>query len=410
MATLGLSVGCQDEDGGLDASTGAGQDASTVDSGLPDAGGVVCTPLSLGAVTLDDAQDVQTIYSARLQTALEAGAPDYLVFNFVNINERFGAQALGTFSLAETPNDNRGTCAECISVFADQVTATSVPAKVFFQSAGSLTLTTNPRNRVFRGRVQGLTLVEVTIDGFTLESTPVPGGACLTVPDFDVDYKFVPPEWTCDAGLFQSGGMCNCDCGAPDPDCVCDPFMNPDCPAVIPDDCPMGTMCTPDGCKSSCDIFSNPPVRCQAGELCAFADAGPVCIDATNRTNPAQLGEICANVGRLVQYCAIQNTVPAGVCDDFDQRCRPVCMASGVCGSDEQCFTISGGPEGTGGYGYCRPAGDVPPPEWICDPDDYSDGAFCNCNCGAIDLDCEGNQLTVRGCDEGQMCVAGRCE
>ncbi len=250
----------------------------------------------------------------------------------------------------------------------------------------------------------------MTIDGATLESTPVPGGACLEVSDFDVDYKFVPPEWSCDASLYQSGGMCNCDCGAPDPDCYCDPFMNPDCPDVIPNDCPMGTMCTPDGCQASCDMFASPVVPCAPGQLCAFADAGPVCIDASNRSNPAQLGEICTNVGGLVQYCAIQNTVPAGVCDDFDQRCRPVCIASGVCGMDEQCFTISGGPPGTGGYGYCRPAGDVPPPGWICDPDDYSDGTFCDCGCGAIDLDCNGDELPVRGCDEGEMCVTGRCE
>lgn len=402
-----LLVGaCEDRLEQQDASV---PDARTIDGGAdlgaeaPDAGGG-CLSASIEMVGLDAQQDVQTIYSARLSTNLEANIPDLLVFNFININERFGPMALGTFSLSDAPNDNRGTCAECLSIFVDQVTPNSPPTKVFFQSAGSIRVDADPRTRVFKGRVSGLVLVEVTIDPGTLESTPVPDGQCVEVDDFDVDFKFIPPQWSCAPELYQSGGMCNCDCGAPDPDCSCDPFANPNCPPVIEDDCPQGTVCTSQGCQASCDPFSTPAQGCSQGELCAISAGEPSCIPADDRVNGAQLGQTCEGLGILVEYCAVSNTVPAGVCDDIDSLCRPLCASPADCGPQEQCYTFSGA------YGYCRPGGDIPPEEWSCDPEEYSEGTACHCGCGATDPDCAGDELPVIGCQPGETCPFGQCE
>jgi hypothetical protein len=379
------------------------------DAGEGDAGAAPddCVLIEVGDITLDVQQDVQTIYSAPLTTNIGGGVPDYLVFNFVNYNERFGVAGAGTFSLAEAPNDNRGTCPECVSVFQDQLTETSVPEAVFFQRAGSITLDVNPRTQVLEGSLEGLVLEEVTIDGATLTSTPVPGGRCLRLADLALDYRFVPPAWTCDPALYQSGGECNCDCGAPDPDCSCDPFANPDCPAVIEDDCADGTACTVNGCLAVCDPFSAPTVPCGVGQLCVFdGTAGPVCIDdGDERLNGAALGETCQGLDLLIEYCAVDGTVPAGVCDDLTGVCRPVCGPGPAgCPDGERCYTIAGGGPGEG-YGFC-----LPDDQWTCDPDSFDDGAFCDCNCGGVDPDCADDTLPIFGCAEDERCVEGACQ
>jgi hypothetical protein len=371
-----------------------------------DAGALDCPVIEVADVQLDVQQDVQTIYSAELTTALGGGVPDHLVFHFVNYNERVGPLGAGTFSLSEAPNDNRATCAECVSVFEDQLTESAVPAAVFFQSAGSITLDVNPRTQVLEGVLENVVLVEVTIDGATLESTPVEGGRCLSLPRLELDYRYVPPGWTCDPALYQSGGECNCACGAPDPDCYCDPFMDPGCEPVIEDDCPSGTACTTVGCLQRCDPFSVPTVQCGVSQLCVFDGvAGPVCIDGAERLNTAALGEVCQGTGILVEYCAVDGTVPAGVCDDLSGVCRPVCgPPPHGCPDDETCYTIAGGGPGEG-WGFCIPAG-----TWLCYPDSYDDGAFCDCGCGDVDPDCSDDQLPVLGCAEEDLCVDGACQ
>lgn len=383
----------------------------TMVPGAPDAGtdggdALDCQLIEVGDIKLDVQQDVQTLYSAELETDLGTGVTDFLVFHFVNVNERVGPLGAGTFSLTDEPNDNRGTCAECVSVFEDQLNETAVPQAVFFQSEGSITLDVNPRTQILEGVLEDVVLVEVTIDGATLESTPVRGGRCLRLPRLELDYRYVPPDWTCDPALYQSGGECNCACGAPDPDCTCDPFMDPDCSPVIEDDCPDGTACTIEGCVATCDPFSEPTVPCGIDQLCVFGgDVGPVCIDGDERLNTAALGETCQGLGVLIEYCAVENTVPAGVCDDISGVCRPVCgPAPNGCPDGESCYTIAGGGPGDG-WGFCID-GDT----WTCDPDSYDDGTFCDCQCGGVDPDCEDDQAPVLGCAEGDVCVEGACQ
>lgn len=381
----------------------------SLDVGLPES----CGKLSFDNVVLDVFEDTQTIYSAKI-TAPDLGnaVNDFLVFNFVNINERFGPMAIGTFPLDGAINGNRGTCAECVSVFVDQVTPNATPEKVLFQRSGTITISSDPRTGVFRAQITNLVLEEVTIDGATLESTPVAGGLCLEADDFSVDYAYVPPSWTCAPETYQAGDGCNCDCGAPDPDCYCDPFANPGCEPVIEDDCANGSICTDGQCLQQCDPFSSPVMGCDAaGDLCQFAYSGPVCDTNVDRVDPARLGENCVEwqLGDFIPYCALTGNVPAGRCADSDRVCRPLCIENVTdCGEDFRCFTFATAPDEA--YGYCDPIPTIPPENWTCDAGDFRDKQTCHCGCGAADPDCDEDGLPIEGCEPGEMCTFGTCE
>lgn len=376
--------------------------ASEPDTGEPEVAEPECVALTIGDIVLDGRQDVQTIYSAPIEQ--EMGSPiidDVLVFNFVNYNDRFGLAAIGTFPLDEPPNDNRGTCPECISIFVDQEGLNGTPAKVFFQTAGTITIEENPREGFFKGSVTGLELREAVIDPATLESTLVEGGECATVADFATNIRDVPDGWTCNEEQFNDGEFCDCTCGVVDPDCFCDPFTGADCSQPIPDDCSATETCTPDGCLESCDMFSS-NTDCGGG-LCVHSSPTTVCEENVINTDAAALGEACT--GPLDEtsyiYCGIEGSVPTGMCNHLTGLCAQVCDNDARCGDREYCYII----DTTGGF--CD-AG--PPDTWFrCEEDLWSDGATCDCNCGIADPDCADDTLPVNGCDAGETCFDGIC-
>jgi hypothetical protein len=48
---------------------------------------------------------------------------------------------------------------------------------------------------------------------------------------------------------------------------------------------------------------------------------------------------------------------------------------------------------------------------WTCNPDYYGDMAGCDCDCGALDTDCMDPMQEIYNCQEGQTCsAAGECE
>jgi hypothetical protein len=86
----------------------------------------------------------------------------------------------GSYSLASAPNDNFATCEVCVLVIQDEGGGAD-PEKFLFQSAGSLTVaaSTPPGpSATLQVGFAALQVVEVSIDGDTSVSTPVPGGAC----------------------------------------------------------------------------------------------------------------------------------------------------------------------------------------------------------------------------------------
>eukprot|EP00392_Amoebophrya_sp_AT5.2_P013972 g14105.t1 len=61
-----------------------------------------------------------------------------------------------------------------------------------------------------------------------------------------------------------------------------------------------------------------------------------------------------------------------------------------------------------------RPTDPFPPVSnpalWVCPPNNYMDGLFCDCNCGMTDPDCLTGLLKVRYCAPHEICSAlGRC-
>ncbi|MGM0577900.1 MAG: hypothetical protein ACQEXJ_19395 [Myxococcota bacterium] len=95
-----------------------------------------------------------------------------------SLNLEFYAEDIGTFDLAPAPNDSYATCEQCVQVVVDAGTAYE---RRFFQTGG--TITVNEGSDPFAGLIDtaltDVTLVEVTIDPETFETTPVSGGACM---------------------------------------------------------------------------------------------------------------------------------------------------------------------------------------------------------------------------------------
>jgi len=105
--------------------------------------------------------------------------PDGISFEFYKTG---GIPELGNFSLTTNVNDNYATCEQCILILQDFVAGE--PTKTFFQSSGNLIVSGDAAPGVADQLTliwSNLTLVEVTIDPNTFESTPVLGGACYDV-------------------------------------------------------------------------------------------------------------------------------------------------------------------------------------------------------------------------------------
>ena len=174
-------------------------------------------PADLEALVFDGQDDVSTSYSLRLKARIGVPAPDYLVLQFINYNERIDNGA-GTFPLDSAPNDNFGTCAECVALWVDQADISKPPGKLLFQTSGRIVLTVDPRTRRLIGQLEDVRFREIALDPETLSSVFVADGDCaeLTAP-LTFDLIFVPPEWTCGAASYYTND--GCDCGATDPDC-----------------------------------------------------------------------------------------------------------------------------------------------------------------------------------------------
>jgi hypothetical protein len=160
------------------------------------------------------------VYSSATTPNLGTAAADGLQIEFFGSAAGAGldGEAKGTFNLATGIDNNYATCARCIRVFEDP----SVPGRVFFQQSGTLVInqTSDQLKGTVSATITNLTLVEVTIDGGTFVSTPVPNGACLHIASapIAVTPPVVPGAWTCNPSYYGDGS-CDCGCGVIDSDC-----------------------------------------------------------------------------------------------------------------------------------------------------------------------------------------------
>ena len=103
---------------------------------------------------------------------------DPMVKVFFNGDEGLTTPKVGTYDLGSGNNANYATCTECVLVHSDFVDETY---KTFFQESGTIVVKSyNETSKIIEGTISAR-LVEVTMDDNTLESTPVPDGACFEI-------------------------------------------------------------------------------------------------------------------------------------------------------------------------------------------------------------------------------------
>jgi hypothetical protein len=369
-------------DAGVGADAVPGPDVATSSS---------CAQLRVQGLSFDSLDDVSIRYTGAVEPGVGTALRDRLLFDVLRRQDF--PTSTGTFALGTGFNGNFATCTHCPLLLEDLLP--DAPARaVYFPEAGEVTLDVDPFSLSLEARFRGLRMVEVTIGGEFLESTPVPGGRCVDVADFDVDYRFVPMAWTCGDARFNDGATCDCGCGAADLDCY------PGIPATV--GCTEQQACVEDRCIDRCSAFA-PESRCASG-FCSFSEWGDLCSDDTSRVDPAPLGGTCASLDAL--YCGLEGGLPRGLCDGFaraDQVCKPVCRTDADCAGGDRLSCLTVATE----RGFCEQAF---PPGWTCGAAQWQEGLACDCGCGVPDtVDCQ-SDLPVAGCGPSQGCsLAGAC-
>jgi hypothetical protein len=156
-------------------STGVTTSTSVTTSTGAAGGSPGCPALTVGAIAWDEYYQLLLGHP----TPPLAGSPPELVT--VELYETM--PIAGTFDLGAGNDANYSTCKHCV-LLAEDVNPMGIPKKFYFQTGGTMTITaTDPATPAkSNGSIDGVTVVEVTIDPTTYASTPVPGGGCYTLP------------------------------------------------------------------------------------------------------------------------------------------------------------------------------------------------------------------------------------
>jgi hypothetical protein len=349
-----LTVGCGDS-GTTSTGTGGGSTGgngtggTTTNSGGGGTGGqAACTQISYDKIR---GTQIGT-YSADL-AAFGAADPDSLNLQFYPTD--MTTSWSGSIDLASAENANYQTCSTCVLVAQDTPDG-AAPAKLFFQTAGTVDLGTAMLSDqdmdvvpISDGSFTGLKLVEVTIDPDTFESTPVPGGACLELASAPITMPVPPAGWTCSAAYYDDDAGCDCNCGVIDEDCT----------------------------DTTQTVYG-----CQAGQTC----------DATTAT--------CAGLPTAW-------TCPA---DQFNGGAANGCDCN--CGAhDPDCDLMPAETvEGCATGESCTPGGKCLPAAWSCNPS-YFEDMYCDCGCGVADSACaDATKASCDFCDNDGSCDTVACD
>jgi hypothetical protein len=254
-------------------------------------------------------------------------------------------------------------------------------------------------------------------------------------PDDNTTCTGPPTRWNCSARFYNDGSICNCGCGAIDPDCSTEDLTSCDrcdtegscdaqvCPGTIdPNDIghcaqppvPATWTCEPfryaDGypvCDCGCgavdpDCTSADLAQCQNCSACS-GEACPGHVDPADTTS-------CTPLPATWQ-CGVQY-YGQGNCDCGCGAPDPDC-ATATKTSCEQC------PEGGGSCSPydCRTiltndntrCTNSPPAGWTCQNNVYGDSA-CDCGCGVRDSDCaDGTLASCEFCNAPGSCSNSAC-
>jgi len=175
-----------------------------------------------------------------------------------------------------------------------------------------------------------------------------------------------PPTWSCLPSLYGDG-VCHCGCSVVDVDCF-------DRTAGACESCP-STSCTPGACDG---------VKHTDNAVCEGAPSRWIC-EAAHYDD----GECDCGCGYWDSDCPANEI---GACER--------CDSPGSCSLYECPTTID-----PVNIAYCTAA--VPPEEWSCGGAAYADMAYCDCGCGARDLDC--STTDIAECNRCSLCWSEDC-
>ncbi len=205
-----------------DSSSSEGGSSSSGESSSGESSSTGGTGVSDCAQVTIDADFVVRGTDNRYQFSGPTLVGDDLLLDIVQF-EFWDNAATGEFDLSIAPDDSYATCQRCIRLFQDN--DGNVAGPQFFQSTGTMDI--DPESTqlegAFTATLTGVRLVEVEIDPNTLETVPVPDGACIDITDGTVGTAppvVVPDEWTCLPFFYGVDDGCDCGCGVIDPDCA----------------------------------------------------------------------------------------------------------------------------------------------------------------------------------------------
>jgi hypothetical protein len=343
------AAGCGDSSGGGEegggntttSSSGTGGTATGTGSGGEGAGGgASCTEVTSDDFTYEGAGLFNYFYGGSTNPTLGGAGDD--AFSFMV----YDPGITGTIDLGSAENANFATCMGCLLVLED-LDADGNPGRIYFQESGTLELgTTTPY--YLAGSFSDVSLVEITIDPDTGESTPVENGACLHVNTIAFDVQPPAAGWTCDPLYHGGADGCDCECGAVDPDCT-DPnadlygcLEGQTCSAEahcegVPTAWTCDQAAWEDGANCDCDCGAPDPdcanvdlpvLNCVGGEVCGEGK----CLPDTWTCSPAywEDGAYCdCNCGGVDPDCSVDPPLPVFGCED--PSFTGVCLPDGTC-------------------------------------------------------------------------------
>jgi hypothetical protein len=246
----------------------------------------------------------------------------------------------------------------------------------------------------------------------------------------------IPAEWTCAKEVFGYGGVCDCGCGAVDPDCTLEDAAVNGCAAGqrcgatgVCEDCfpsCAGKQCGSDGCGGVCGDCSeapptNGPLACVNFQCVADCLPEPL-ICATNECGDDHCGGTCGTCPKNT-FCDDGQCAPApgsscaGHCKGLAPNgcsCTMGCELNGtccpdyaaVCECDAACAGKMCGDDGCGGScGVCDPASAKP----YCDGEGQC-GTTCVPQCAGKSCGPDGCGGTCGACASGAACNdSGSC-
>eukprot|EP00727_Mastigamoeba_balamuthi_P014593 m51a1_g9759 hypothetical protein (799) ;mRNA; r:1616317-1619273 len=231
---------------------------------------------------------------------------------------------------------------------------------------------------------------------------------------YDWKTEGIPPTWTLCPDSQYGDGVCNCECGAWDIDCLHNQ-SSPDCknseicdqtgfcvtmPWKSSSGCRAENYWAYDGCQCECGGISDPDCwdLYQNVSVCSTRFSSPIC--KMNTSSAAALPAYCKESWSCPEDRYADGKVCDCECGALDPDCSNTRLPTS-CHDGFQC--ISGTCAVPAGWNIVK-----------CPISDYNTGGTCSCNCGVYDPDCDktnrvGNCQGVQTCSYQGTCIDPGC-